>query len=82
MRWRGLAAAIEQGDRLLGYRGAIRPLHRGQKSAREASFPAFRAPAQTFRFPGPMECGVQLISILGGAEFLPLTPDRRKGFLL
>jgi hypothetical protein len=27
------------------------------KSAWKASFPAFHAPAQTFRFPGPMECG-------------------------
>jgi hypothetical protein len=41
MRWRGLAAAIQQGHRLLGYRGAIRPLHQGGKSARKASFPAF-----------------------------------------
>ena len=28
-----------------------------RKSAWKASFPAFHAPAQTFRFPGPMECG-------------------------
>jgi hypothetical protein len=27
------------------------------KSARSASFPALHAPAQTFRFPGPPECG-------------------------
>jgi hypothetical protein len=29
----------------------------GGKSARKASFPAFCTPAQTFRFPGAMECG-------------------------
>ena len=39
MRWRGLVAAIEQGRRLLGYRGTVRPLHRGGKISREDQFP-------------------------------------------
>lgn len=41
MRWRGLAAAIWQGHRLLGYRGAIRPLHQGGKISPEGRFPGF-----------------------------------------
>ena len=45
------------GHRLLGYRGAIRPLHRGGEISRKTSFLAFHIPAQTFRFPGPTECG-------------------------
>jgi hypothetical protein len=58
MRWRGLAAAIQQGCRLLGYRGAIRPLHPGGKISPERRFPgSLCAPALTFRFPGPPECG-------------------------
>ena len=39
MRWRGLVAAIEQGCRLLGYRGTVRPLHRGGKISPEYQFP-------------------------------------------
>jgi len=39
MRWRGLATAIQQGHRLLGYRGAVRPDHRGGKISPEGQFP-------------------------------------------
>ena len=46
------------GHRLLGYRGAIRPLHRGGEISAENQFPGIPFhPAQAFRFPGPTECG-------------------------
>jgi hypothetical protein len=46
------------GYRLLGYRGAIRPLHRGGEISSEGQFPGFPCtPLQTFRFPGPTEYG-------------------------
>ena len=70
------------GHRLLGYRGAIRPLHRGGKISPEGQFPGFPfTPPRLSGFPVRRSAGVELISILGGAEFLPLTPGPRKGFL-
>jgi hypothetical protein len=38
-------------------------------------------PPRRSGFPVRWSAGAQLISILGGAEFLPLTPGWRKGFL-
>ena len=82
MRWRGLATAIQQGYRLLGHRGAVRPVHRGREISPEIQFPG--SPRARPDDPVSRACrsaGLQLISILGGAEFLPLTPERRKDFL-
>ena len=82
MRWRGLARAIQQGRRLLGYRDAVRPLHRGGKISPEGQFPG----SPRSRPHGPVSRavgvgGLQLIFIFGGAEFLPPATRRRKGFL-
>jgi hypothetical protein len=81
MRWRGLAAAIQQGYRLLGYRGYCPVAPPGREN--QPGVPVSRLSAHPPRrsgFPVRRSAGVQLISIFGGAEFLPLAAGRRKDF--
>ena len=69
------------GYRLLGYRGTVQPLHQGGEISLEDQFPGLSLrPPRPSGFPVRWRAGALLISILGGAEFLPLTPGLRKGF--
>ena len=81
MRWRGLAHGHPAGPPITRLPGCCPASPPGREN--QLGRPVSRLSAHPPRrpgFPGCWSAGLQLISILGGAEFLSLTTERRKDF--